>query len=114
MSIKAGLFFFLTFCCIVTPISRIDHYCIIENFKKIEKNKNEIRTTYPKNHEHFKNSKPIKKECNGSMLTMLTGKNCFLLNSIQESIEIEAWLLLIFFIHVYTISLSSINSIVRY
>ena len=32
MSIKTGLFFFLTFCCIITPISGIiDHYCIMEN-----------------------------------------------------------------------------------
>ena len=33
MSIKAVGFFFLTFCCIITPISSIiDYYCIKENF----------------------------------------------------------------------------------
>ena len=31
-------------------------------------------------------------------LTMLTGKNCVLLNLVIEFIEIEAWLLLIVFI----------------
>ena len=42
MSIKAGLFFFLTFCCIITPIfAIIDHYCNIENLKKTLK---KIRT----------------------------------------------------------------------
>ena len=70
MSIKAGLFVFLTFCCIITPISGIiDNYCITENKKG--KNKNKLRTTFPKNHEKFKNSKPrvqlywflYKKEC---------------------------------------------------
>ena len=36
LSIKTGLFFFLTFCCIIIPISGvIDHYCIMDNFKKI-------------------------------------------------------------------------------
>ena len=40
ISIKTGLFFFLTFCCIITPISDIiQHYCIIENFKKSGKNR---------------------------------------------------------------------------
>ena len=35
MSIKTGLFFFLTFCCIIIPISgNIDPYCIMKNFKK--------------------------------------------------------------------------------
>ena len=43
MSIKTSLLFFLTFCCIVTPISCItDHYCSIEN----EKNREKIRTNY--------------------------------------------------------------------
>ena len=28
------------------------------NLKKLGENKNKLRTTYPKNHEHFKNSKP--------------------------------------------------------
>ena len=40
MSIKTGLFFFLTFCCIITVISGIiDHYCIMENQKKKKKKK---------------------------------------------------------------------------
>ena len=33
--------------------------------------------------------------------TILPGKNCVLLNSVQEFIEIEAWLLLTFFIKFY-------------
>ena len=50
ISINTGLFFFLTFCCIITPISGIiDHYCIIEK---------KLRTIYPKNHENFTNSQP--------------------------------------------------------
>ena len=58
MSIKIGHFFFLTFCCIITPISgSIDHYCIMENSEKWKKNKEKIRTIYPKSHEKFKNSK---------------------------------------------------------
>ena len=33
MNIKIGLFFFLSFCCIMTPISDIiDHYYIMEKF----------------------------------------------------------------------------------
>ena len=36
MTIKIGLFFFLTFFCIITPISGIiDYYCIMESFKKV-------------------------------------------------------------------------------
>ena len=42
-------------------------------------------------------------------LTMITGKNCVLLNSVQEITEIEAWLLLIFFICLRN-KLSSIHS----
>ena len=42
-------------------------------------------------------------------LTMLTGKNCVLLNSVKEITEIEAWLLLIFFICLRN-KLSSIHS----
>ena len=58
MSIKAGIFFFLTFCCFITPISGIiDHYCIMKNFKKLGKN-NKFRTIYSKTFENFKNSKP--------------------------------------------------------
>ena len=59
MSIEAGLFF-PTFCCIITPISGfIDHYCIMEKFKKKSgANENKLRTIYPKNYENFKNSKP--------------------------------------------------------
>ena len=51
--------FFLHEHCLIPPISSIiDHYCIIENLKKSGKNKNKLRTIYPKNHEIFKNSKP--------------------------------------------------------
>ena len=45
-----------------------------------------------------------------SQLTVLTGKTV-LLNSVQELIEIDAWLLLIFFIYLH-IELNSINSII--
>ena len=31
------------------------------------------------------------------LLTILTGRNSVLLNSVQDRVEIEAWLLLIFF-----------------
>ena len=59
ISIKTGLFFFLIFCCINTPISGIiDHYWIMENFKKSGENKSKLRTLYLKNHENFTNSKP--------------------------------------------------------
>ena len=59
MNIKTYLFFFLTFCSIITSISGIiNHYCIIENKKKLGENKKKLRTIYPKNHENFKNSKP--------------------------------------------------------
>ena len=59
MSINTGLFFFLTFCRIITPISGIiDHYCIMEDLIKSGENKNKLRIMYPKNHENFKNSKP--------------------------------------------------------
>ena len=41
MSIKTGLCFFLSFFCIITPMSGIiDYYCIIENLKK---NRGKIR-----------------------------------------------------------------------
>ena len=44
MSIKTGLPFFLTFCCSIIPIfGIIDHYSIMENFKKIGKNKNKLK-----------------------------------------------------------------------
>ena len=46
-------------------------------------------------------------------LTILTGKNCVLLHSVQEFIETEAWLLLAFFICLHN-QLSSIHSIVTY
>ena len=29
----------------------------MENFKKMEENKNKLRKTYPNNHENFKNNK---------------------------------------------------------
>ena len=49
-------------------------------FKKSGKNKNKLRTIYPKNHEHFKNSKPrvefywflYKKEWNGFKFAGIT------------------------------------------
>ena len=47
MRIKTSLFF-LTFCCIITPISGIgDHYCIMENKKEIGKKKDKFKTIYP-------------------------------------------------------------------
>ena len=46
-------------------------------------------------------------------LTILTEKSCVLLNSVREFIELEAWLLLTFFICLYN-QLSSIHSIVKY
>ena len=48
-------FFFLTFCCIISPISgSILHYCIMENLKKKSgKNKYKLRIISPKNHENF-------------------------------------------------------------
>ena len=45
----------------ITPISSIiDHYCVLEKYreKKSGKNKNKLRIIYPKNHQHFINSKP--------------------------------------------------------
>ena len=53
---------------------------------------------------------PWKKEL---CLTILTRKNCVLLNSVQEFIEIEAWLFLVFFICLRN-QLSSMHSIVKY
>ena len=52
-------FFFLTFCCVISPISgSIHHYCIMEKLKK-KKNRGKItKTISPKTHENFKNSKP--------------------------------------------------------
>ena len=42
----------------IIPVSGItDHYCIMENLKKSEENKNKLRI-YPKNRENFTNSKP--------------------------------------------------------
>ena len=42
-ALKQVFFFFLTFCCIIIPISVIiDHYCIMENLKK---NREKIRTS---------------------------------------------------------------------
>ena len=59
MSIETGLSFFMTFCCIITPIPGIiDNCCIMENFKNLRKNQNKLRTIYPKNHKYFKSSKP--------------------------------------------------------
>ena len=44
---------------IIDPISGIkDHYCTEGKIeKKLGKNKNKVRTIYPKNHENFKNRK---------------------------------------------------------
>ena len=44
---------------------------------------------------------------------VLTGKNCVLLNSVEEFIEIEAWLLLALLLCQHN-QFSSINSIVTY
>ena len=44
MSIKTGLLFFLTFRCIIFPIfGIIDHYCIMENLKKIGRREEQIK-----------------------------------------------------------------------
>ena len=52
MSIKTGLIFVLTSCCIITPISGIiDHYCIMENKNKLGENKNKLRTIHSKIYE---------------------------------------------------------------
>ena len=57
MSIKTVLFFFLFFCCIITPISVIkNHYRIMENLKNNREKIEQLRTKYPKNHENSKNS----------------------------------------------------------
>ena len=48
MNIKTGVFFFLTFCCIITPISGIiNHYYVMENFKKIGRKKEQIKKNIP-------------------------------------------------------------------
>ena len=47
------------------------------------------------------------------ILTIFIGKYCVLLNSVQEFIEIEAWLLLTLFIYLHN-RLSSIYSIVKF
>ena len=80
MSNKTGLFFFLTFCCIIIPISGIiiDHYCIMEIKKKIREIKDKVGTLYPKNYENSKNSNSMvqfncflyKKECSGIFSTI--------------------------------------------
>ena len=59
MSIKTGLLFFMIFRCIIIPIfGIIDHYCNMDNFKKLGENKNKLRTINPKSHKNFKNRKP--------------------------------------------------------
>ena len=41
-------FFFVTFCCIVPPISVIiDHYCVMENLKKSGKKQEQIKNNIP-------------------------------------------------------------------
>ena len=54
MSIKTGLFFFLTFHCIITPISGIiNYYDDMENWKKKSGEKGKLSKKYPNNHENF-------------------------------------------------------------
>ena len=54
MSIKTGVFFFLTFCCIITPISGFTNsYYVMENRKKSGENKSTLRKMYSNNHEKF-------------------------------------------------------------
>ena len=50
MNIKTGLFFFLTFCCIITPISGIINYYNVLK-KNLAENKNKLRKMYPNNHK---------------------------------------------------------------
>ena len=57
LRIKTGLFFSLTFCCTIIPISGIIITVLWKIFKKSGENKNKLRTTYLKNHENFENSK---------------------------------------------------------
>ena len=58
------------------------------------------------------NAKRVNENAN-LILTILTGKNCVLLNSVQNVFGIEAWLLLMFFICLHN-QLSSIHSIVTF
>ena len=55
MSIKTGVFFSLTFCCIITPISGIINYCyVMENRKtKSGESKNKLRKMYPNKNGKF-------------------------------------------------------------
>ena len=47
MRIKTGLFFFLSFCCIITPIAGIiDRYCITENIKNNRGKWEQIKNKY--------------------------------------------------------------------
>ena len=55
ISIKTGLFFFLTFCYIITPISGIYNRSLL-HYGKFLKNREKIRTIYHRNHENFKNT----------------------------------------------------------
>ena len=63
MSIKTGLFFFLTFYCIITPISGIIknmyHRSLLYygKFKKSGENKNKLRAILTKNHENLKTAR---------------------------------------------------------
>ena len=52
MGIKTDLLFFLTFCCIIIPISGI-----IVILKKYEENKNKLRTIHSKNQKNVKSNK---------------------------------------------------------
>ena len=52
MAIKTDLLFFLTFCCMIIPISGI-----IVILKKSEENKNKLRTIHSKNQKNVKSNK---------------------------------------------------------
>ena len=68
MSIKTGLFFFLTFCCMIIPICDIiNYYYVMENLKtknqnktkrKTGENKNKLRKMYPIIMKNFKDRNP--------------------------------------------------------
>ena len=52
MSIKTGLFFFLTFCSIITPVSGFINYYYVKK-KKSGENKNKLRKMYHNYQEKF-------------------------------------------------------------
>ena len=65
MIIKTGLFFFLSFRWIITPISML-----WKIFKKLGEIKNKLRKIYPNYHENFKNTN------SKSRVLLLTYKEC--------------------------------------